>query len=213
MSVVVTSPGPSNISTSATIIPDPPAAGDVSTPETTATESEGITQEQETTNTMPQSKPMPPAHPIGEAHITTTDSMVTVRLSDAEGLRGIPSPTPTLKLVTDEDTEGEPEQEPSRGSSPEPPFTDGDQTESPTAVTPSRRFSVSSVESESESESQRKGVDWEGLERTEDEHTSNDDESEEVCYLKPSHCKQPLDNFTDTAFFNIFRKLLSYLRG
>ncbi|KAF8421407.1 rab-GTPase-TBC domain-containing protein [Tirmania nivea] len=122
---------------------------------------------------------MPPAHPIGEAHITTTDSMVTVRLSDAEGLRGVPSPTPTLKLVTDEDTEGEPEQEPSRSSSPEPPFTDGEQTESPTAVIPPRRFSVSSVESESESESQRKGVDWEGLERTEDEHTSNDDESEE----------------------------------
>ena len=192
--MVVTSPGHSlidssaTILTSVTIISDPHTAEDVSTPEATATEPEDITQEQETTNTMPQSKPMPPAHPIGEAHITTTDSMVTVRLSDAEGLRGIPSPTPTLKLVTDENTEGEPEQELSRSSS--PVLTGRVQTESPTAVTPSRRFSVSSVESESES--QRKGVDWEGLERTEDEHTSNDDESEEVCYPSPS--KLPIVN-------------------
>src|SRR5205085_196886 len=140
------------ISTSVATISDPPTAEN---PVTTAAEPVGITQEQDTTNMVPQSKPMPPAHPIGEAHITTTDSMVTVRLSDAEGLRGIPSPTPTLKLVTDEDTEGEPEQEPSRSSSPEPLFTDRERTESPTAVTPSRKFSVSSVESESEPETQR----------------------------------------------------------
>lgn len=180
MSAVVTSSlGHSRVDTSATVS-DPPTAEDVSTSEATVTKSDTTVQQQEATKMEPQSKPMPPAHPIGENHITTTDSMVTVRLSDAEGLRGIPSPTPTLKLVTDEDTEAEPEQEPSRSPSPEPIFTDGEQTESPIAVTPSRKFSVSSVESESEADSSRKGVDWEGLERTEGEHTSNDDESEEV---------------------------------
>lgn len=187
MSAVVNSPGHSRVDSSATIstsvtVPDSPCAEeDVSTPSTPVTTAQEQEPAPDTTTMDSQSKPMPPVHPIGETHITTTDSMVTVRLSDAEGLRGIPSPTPTLKLVTDEDTEGEPEQEPSRNSSPEPPFTDGEQTDSPTAVASSRRFSVSSVESESESEAQRKGVDWEGLERTEDEHTSKDDESEEVC--------------------------------
>ncbi|KAI5798050.1 rab-GTPase-TBC domain-containing protein [Peziza echinospora] len=97
--------------------------------------------------------------------------MVTVRLSDAEGLRGLPSPTPTLKLVTDDNTEVEPLTD----LTPEPIFPEEPQSESPTAEVPSRRFSVSSVESES----QRKGVDWEGLARTEDEHCTNDDDSEE----------------------------------
>ena len=106
--------------------------------------------------------------------------MVTIPLSDAEGLRSLPSPTPTLKLVTDEEIVEEPEQEPSRSSSPEPQlFTDAEQTESPVEVTSPRGFSVSS--GESEPGLQRKGVDWEGLERTEDEHTTNDEESEEVC--------------------------------
>ena len=139
---------------------------------------------QETTSmdSQPKPKPTPPPQPIGETHITTTDSMVTVRLSDAEGLRSLPSPTPTLKLVTDEEIVEEPEQEPSRSSSPEPtPFTDAEQTESPVEVTPPGSFSVPSVESEPGL--QRKGVDWEGLERTEDEHTTNDEESEEVCFV------------------------------
>ena len=177
---MVTSPSHSRtdssatISTSATVI-DSSVAKDVSTAETTEE---------------PQSAAMPPAPvlPHGETHIITTDSMVTVRLSDAEGLRSLPSPTPTLKLVTDEDTE----EDPTRDSTPEPVFTDAEQTESPIAVTPSRRFSVSSAESESESESQRKGVDWEGLERTEDEHSTNDEESEEV---RPHH-------FTMNTLFN-----------
>lgn len=152
--------------------PDSTTAKDVSIHGTPAQERGA----QETTPMGTQSKPTPPLQPIGESHITTTDSMVTVRLSDAEGLKSLPSPTPTLKLVTDEETVEDPEQEPSRNSS---PFTDAEQTESPVEVTPPTRFSVSSVESEPGL--QRKGVDWEGLERTEDEHTTNDEESEEVC--------------------------------
>ncbi|KAF8458539.1 rab-GTPase-TBC domain-containing protein [Kalaharituber pfeilii] len=155
MSVIVTSPGHScaaTISASVTVLDsNPPEANQTCSPEAIST-----------ANTA-----------MAEGQIITTDSMVTVRLSDAEGLRGLPSPTPTLKLVTDENAE----EEPSTDSSPEPIFLDAEQTESPTAVSPSRRFSVSSADSEPDS--QKKGVDWEGLERTEDEHSNNDDESEE----------------------------------
>ncbi|KAI5797662.1 rab-GTPase-TBC domain-containing protein [Geopyxis carbonaria] len=95
----------------------------------------------------------------------TTESMVTVRLSDAE-IPALPSPTPTLKLVDEKSEEfilgdKEPIFAPERTESP-----------SPTEMTASRRSSTSSEtakeaqEGEGESEN---SVDWAGLEKTEGE--------------------------------------------
>lgn len=140
----------------------------------TAIESEPpqIVSEAHTEAMEPHSIPLPPSpRRGGDNHIVMTDSMVEVPLSDAEELRSLPSPTPTLKLVTEDNAE----RDPFRDSASEPIFPELDETESPVPESP-RRFSVSSVDSET----QRKGVDWEGLERTEDEHSTKDEESEEV---------------------------------
>lgn len=125
-----------------------------------------------------QSLPLP-ASPLGGAIPSTkisTDSMVTVRLSDSEDLRSLPSRTPTLKLITDDNSDGEPDTD----ATPEPIFPDEPQVQSPISVLPEerRRGSVSSVDSESEST--KKGVDWEELERTEEKDSEQDEESSEV---------------------------------
>lgn len=93
----------------------------------------------------------------------TTESMVTVRLSDSE-LVSLPSPTPTLKLVDDKAETYSLNSEPTYAA---------ERTESPLSEEMvSRRTSKDSVASHT-------GPDWGLLERTEGEHTK-DDASQEV---------------------------------
>jgi hypothetical protein len=97
--------------------------------------------------------------------IKTTESMVTVRLSDTE-VPSLPSPTPTLKLVDERCEEyvlgdHEPMFAPERTESP-----------GPTDMSASQRSSTSFEDGEN-------AVDWAGLEKTEGEHTK-DQASEEV---------------------------------
>lgn len=119
----------------------------------------------------------------------TTESMVTVRLSDTD-LGSLPSPTPTLKLVDDNAEEYSLKDEPVYAP---------ERTESPTPEEmTSRRTSADSLASNN-------GPDWEGLERTEGEHTK-DDTSQEVgnslvisCATAPASVKMSEHNSSDAA--------------
>ncbi|RPB10952.1 hypothetical protein P167DRAFT_490151 [Morchella conica CCBAS932] len=97
----------------------------------------------------------------------TTESMVTVRLSDPE-LVSLPSPTPTLKLVDDKAETYSLNSEPTYAA---------ERTESPLSEEmASRRTSKDSVASHT-------GPDWGLLERTEGEHTKDDASQEGTAFL------------------------------
>lgn len=102
-------------------------------------------------------------------HIKATESMVTVRLSDAEAeLPSMPSPTPTVRLVDEKSEEyiladDGPLFVPERSESPDP-----------SDLTASRRSS-----GERSSGARENAVDWAGLEKTEGEQTKDMDQSAE----------------------------------
>ena len=102
-------------------------------------------------------------------HIKATESMVTVRLSDAEAeLPSMPSPTPTVRLVDEKSEEyiladDGPLFVPERSESPDP-----------SELTASRRST-----GERSSGGRENAVDWAGLEKTEGEQTKDMDQSAE----------------------------------
>ena len=115
---------------------------------------------------------------------SSTESMVTVRLSDAElpetSATSMPSPTPTFKLVDEKSEEyiladNEPMFVPERSESPVPAdLTAFRRSSSSLEALMEEREDQGEVEVES-------SVDWAGLEKTEDEHPK-DQSAEEVGY-------------------------------
>lgn len=87
----------------------------------------------------------------------TTESMVTVRLSDPD-TSSLPSPTPTLKLVDERSEE--------HSLSDDEPMYTNERTESPDQEESSGLAETSRRSSEDESKNM---VDWEGLEKSEGE--------------------------------------------